>query len=244
MKNNVYIQNISQHGETGASYLKNKKVYLKKFRVLTLISAISILGACVTTPEPEPEPIPVVVEEPAPVILSALPLEDVTEIDIKFAQSALKELGFAVVHIDGIWGPRSSNAIRDFEKAFFLESANGKLSELNLTRLAEMTTIKREQILSEISKNKSRATSNTVNQTTNDTVKTSKIADKLDPNTPLSEAPQLIITDETYAILAKPNPFSQVLTRLPAGEGLYIINLQQGWYQVESLGRTKGYIQE
>lgn len=160
--------------------------------------------------------------------LSSSPLTTASEIDKKFAQAALKQMGFNVGYVDGIWGPRSAKAIRLFEQTYRLPSANGHLSELNLAKLSEFSTVRREQIV------------------TNNTKKKRKqgLAKKINKNVPLNKAPQLVITDRDYSILTKPNPYSEVVTQITAGSGIYVIAFQDGWYKVESLNRQTGYIKE
>lgn len=210
--------------------LLNRKYSPKIIKSIIIGLMISLsLSAC-TLLEPTPEPVVASPPPPPPPVkpeLSSEPLVDASEVEKRFAQAALKKLGFNVGLVDGIWGPRSATAIRQFELAYQLDTANGHLSELNLTRLKEATNIQQEEI--ELSVTNARKTG---------------IQAKLDTQIPLSESPQLIITDQAYTILAKPNPYSEIATQLAEGAGLYVINLQDGWYQVESLDRVRGYIKE
>ena len=202
-------------------------------KVIMAIVCMVFTSSCAekqVQPLPEPE----IISAPVEPSLSPLPLEELTKVDYKFAQAALDQLGYDVVYIDGIWGPKSATAIKQFENDNQLISANGLLSELNLTRLSEATTVNRNDF--EVTAQSTQPTQTTFDER--------GIATKLDPNIPLSQSPQLIITDLSYAVLAKPNPYSETVAQLPQGTGLYIIGLQEGWYEVETLERTRGYIQE
>ena len=170
-------------------------------------------------PVPEPAPPPPKVE----VLPSPAPIARATKSDIHFAQSALNDLGYAVGEVDGIWGPRSARAIRNFEKMHRLHSADGHLSSLNLYMLEKTSKLERGSMVAKPASRKG-------------------IRAKLDSSIPLSNGPQLVIIDRAYSILAKPNPFSQLLIELPVGTGVYIIRLQEGWYEVESEDRVHGYI--
>ena len=172
----------------------------------------------ISTPEPTPPPPPKVI-----VLPSSAPIARAAKSDILFAQAALNELDYAVGEVDGIWGPRSARAIRNFEKMHRLHSANGRLSKLNLYMLEKSSKLKRGNIISKTDTRKG-------------------IRAKLDSSVPLGNGPQLVIIDQPYSVLAKPNPFSEQLIELPVGTGVYIIRLQEGWYEVESENRLHGYI--
>ena len=74
------------------------------------------------------------------------------------------------------------------------------------------------------------------------TPKVRGVTAKLDASTLLSEAPQLVILEKTYPMLAKPNPFSEQINLLNPGAGIYVISLQEGWYEVESADKVRGFI--
>ena len=167
-------------------------------------------------PAPPPPP-PKKIEPSAAPILA-------TDADVVFAQAALKELGYRVGAVDGLWGPRSANAIRQFENDHTLTSADGRLSELNLSVLDKLSQHDRATFKLEPKK------------------RPKGISAQLDKSVPLKAAPQLIITERTYSVLAKANPYSRVVTTLPAGTGIYVISLQQGWYEIESVDRLRGFI--
>lgn len=164
--------------------------------------------------------------EPAPVIEpSSEPINDAKMGDILFAQTALKTLNYKIGQVDGIWGPRSATAMRAFETDHELLSADGFLSELNLTRLAERAELDRDSF-AELSP----------------TPIARGIAALLDKDAPLSDAPQLVILDRDYTMLSKPNPFSEQLSQLAGGAGIYVINLRDGWYEVETKDKQRGFI--
>ncbi|MBT8113763.1 MAG: peptidoglycan-binding protein [Arenicella sp.] len=181
------------------------------------ISACQQLG--LKNPPNKPAPVaPSKAEQP-----SAAPLE-MSIRNISFAQTALNELGYQAGDVDGLWGPRSASAIRQFELDHSLASADGGLSELNLHTLEVVSGIDRNSLPEQ------RSTTRT------------GIAAKLNPATLRAEVPQLIITERPYPVLIRANPYSEVITTLPPGTGLYILNLQSGWYEVESTDNLRGYI--
>lgn len=193
-------------------------------KCLTFFIAISLLlltSSCVTPPNtPEPQ---VTVQAAAPV-LSAKALDTVSVKDIRFAQAALLQLGFKLGRVDGIWGKRSQLALIEYEKLNGIESAGGALSALNLYSLSQSTKVKRDLVEGGI--------------------EPAGLAGKLDTKQDLSKGPQLIIVDKPYAMRSKANPYSELLAVLQPGTGVYIISKQAGWYEVESLERVHGYIQE
>ena len=145
--------------------------------------------------------------------------------DIRFAQKALNALGFKVGVVDGLWGPRSATQIRLFEAQNSLVSADGHLSELNLHFLALKSGILRENFSHQ-----------PIEQPLG-------ISAKLNPKIPLKDGPQLIIVDREYQVFSKPNPYSSVLLTLAPGTGIYVISKQDGYFEVESINRRKGFIQ-
>ncbi|MEM7358745.1 MAG: peptidoglycan-binding domain-containing protein [Pseudomonadota bacterium] len=195
--------------------------------LICLITLSLFLSACDSTmfnkkevaePAPTPPPEPVI-EQP-----SAEPIINVSKADIRFAQTVLNELGYKVGTVDGIWGPRSARAIRNFERINGLTSANGKLSELNLTMLERIGNSKRGDEFAPQKPSPS-------------------LSAKLDKTVPLEQGPQLVFTDKTYPLLAKPNPYSELLATLVAGTGIYVIRQQDGWFEVESEDEIRGFIQ-
>lgn len=199
----------------------------KHLRLTTVLAVCLALTACdaamfgkkeveepVTAPPPEP-----VIELP-----SAEPIIDASKADIRFAQTVLNDLGFDVGVVDGIWGPRSARAIRNFERINGLTSAQGKLSELNLTMLERIGNTQRGDAFAPPER-------------------VSGLAARLDKSAPLEQGPQLIIADKAYPLMAKPNPYSEILATLVAGTGIYVIRQQDGWFEVESEDRVRGFIQ-
>ncbi|GAA6137695.1 hypothetical protein NBRC116583_14420 [Arenicella sp. 4NH20-0111] len=168
-------------------------------------------------------PEPIVEAPPPPPPLSSEPIKKAERSQILFAQAALSQLGYRIGQIDGLWGPRSANAVRQFESQQEIPSANGFLSELSLDRLAKASgldpeTVKPQPVLPK--------------------GVTAKLAGK-----PLSTGPHLVIIERNYDVFSKPNPYSQKLLKLQSGTGIYVISKNDGWYQIESINRKKGYIQ-
>ncbi len=193
-------------------------------RSLMICSAILSLSACQPEKAPTIEaPPPVKKPVPAPVQYSSAPIKRAPTEMIRYAQTALKGLGYSIGQVDGLWGPRSAKAIRAFEAEQKIRSANGHLSELNLNRLEKAfgkTTDNFEKLPE----------------------KPQGISAKLDKSTPLAKSPQLIIVEREYKVFAKPNPYSATLANLAPGTGIYVVSLQEGWYEIESINRLKGYI--
>lgn len=186
---------------------------------LTLASCDNLEKKTIADPVQKPQ------EQPHKAMPSALALQKVSERDIRFAQTALSQLGYRLGVVDGFWGDRSEKAMQEFEVSRKLESAGGALSELNLYALSKATKVRISEIESSIKKSRG-------------------LAAKLDASVPLSEAPQLIIVDQPYPVLAKANPYSETLTTLQPGTGIYVISIQDGWFEIESVSRYKGYIRE
>jgi peptidoglycan hydrolase-like protein with peptidoglycan-binding domain len=192
---------------------------------LLALTIIMFLGACVPVKEEL-----VVVEEPkvieaeTPLQYDPSPIIPASTPDVRFAQDALNTIGFKAGLVDGFWGPRSANAIREFESQNKLTSANGHLSELNLHTLEIASGLSRESYVKLPSKT------------------SLGILAKLDKNVPLSAGPQLIIVDHEYRVLSKPNPYSSELLRLAPGTGIYVISKQDGYFEVESINRKRGYV--
>ncbi|RBP48599.1 peptidoglycan-binding protein [Arenicella xantha] len=195
-------------------------------RFLTVALLLTILAGCQLTKKPQPVEAPAPVAAPVVVapIYSSAPIKAAPRTLLKFAQTALKKLGYSIGRIDGIWGPRSAQAVRDFEKDRELWSADGHLSELNLHHLAEESGLTLATFESEKKP------------------EPAGIARKLRGTAALAKGPQLIIVERVYQVFAKPNPYSATLTKLEPGTGIYVVAKQQGWYQIESMNRIKGYI--
>lgn len=221
----------------------------KILRLLPLVILLS-MTACETVPEPVvqkapkntqtellPEAIPIpIVQRPI-----SIPILTPKKSDIVFAQNSLKALGYSIGKVDGKWGRRSESAIKLFEKNQDIQSANGKLSTLNLYALQnthEPLKTTRTQLV--------RASNSTVETPAKITSNksSSSIANKLSTTVQNPNTPQLIIVDHSYSVLIKPNPYSASITKIEAGSGIYVLSQQNGWYEVETLNNQRGYIQD
>ena len=214
-------------------------------KLVILPLGIVILSGCpakkpvveVLPPEAPPKAVPVKPKSAAPIIRA--PKET-----IMLAQAALTKLGYKIGGVDGLWGPRSAKAIREFEAQQKIWSANGHISELNLDflrRLSGIDTVEPE--IKSKQKRRSSAVAKTTDLTANvATTEESGITAKLNQQATLEEGPQLIIVDREYNVFSKPNPYSATLTKLRAGTGIYILARESDWYEIESLDRLKGYV--
>ncbi len=208
-----------------APWQKNGRI--KTLAIIVLLSSLQGCESLLKKPSPEvvAEPTPQPVKERLP---SAAPMLDASKVEMQYAQSTLNKLGFNAGPVDGIWGPRSARAIRAFESKYGLKSAKGLLSKLNLYVLEKVSNTARTNAAP-----KPRTFSGNTS---------GGIAAKLDQNVLQTKSPQLIILDQSYQMLAKPNPFSEQLSELAIGTGIYVISLQEGWYEVESENQQRGYI--
>lgn len=193
----------------------------------TLVIAILLtLSGCELGRKPPPveTPPPVVEPEVKPEIYSATPIKAAPRTLIRFAQTALNKLGYSIGRVDGLWGPRSATAIRQFETDRDLWSANGHLSELNLHHLTEESGL------------------SLANFEREEKPQPKTIANQLRGTAPLSKGAQLIIIEREYQVFAKPNPYSAKLARLEPGTGIYVVAKQEGWYEIESINRLRGFV--
>lgn len=205
-----------------------------KVRKIIALLALICLSACVPiTQEPTVTEVPTQTKQtPATQKYSAKPIIRAKTIDVRFAQEALSAIGYKIGPVDGLWGPRSAAAIRQFESKQAILSANGHLSELSLHELAIVSGL----------------TPKSTNGLPRKKVKQKTlspppgVSSKLDSKTPLSAGPQLIIVDHQYEVLSKPNPFSSTLFVLAPGTGIYVISKQGDYFEVESINRKRGYI--
>jgi peptidoglycan hydrolase-like protein with peptidoglycan-binding domain len=202
-----------------------KRLSIPRFSHLSTLLLVLCLSACMPLKQP-----PVVIDEPkAPAVAKsskydASPIVPAPSIDVRFAQEALSKIGYKIGGIDGLWGPRSASAIRTFESKNKLKTANGHLSALNLHQLEIVSGLSRK------------------NYGQLPIATPLGILAKLDQKTPLSAGPQLIIVDREYKVLTKPNPYSSELLRLAPGTGIYVISKQDGYFEVESINRKRGYV--
>jgi len=213
---------VITHSEKRLTILSFAKPY-------TALLTIVFLSACTTPIKQEP----VVDSSPArPAVVerrvySNEPIIQAQAFDIRFAQYALTKIGYKIGQIDGLWGPRSANAIRQFELEKKLPTANGHLSELNLHELEVSSGILREGFDELVFPSSTSPVG---------------ISAKLKNEPPLTEGPQLIIVDREYKVLSKPNPYSSQLLTLAAGTGIYVISKQDGYFEIESINRKRGFI--
>ncbi|GHA02407.1 hypothetical protein GCM10008090_09670 [Arenicella chitinivorans] len=198
----------------------------QRSRYAFVVAVLVVLSGCETGRKalPVEAPPPVVEPEIKPEIFSATPIRAAPRTLIRFAQTALKKLGYNIGRVDGQWGPRSAQAIRQFETDRDLWSANGHLSELNLHHLTEES----ELSLANFEREEKPAPKS--------------IANQLRGTAPLSKGAQLIIIEREYQVFAKPNPYSAKLARLEPGTGIYVVAKQEGWYEIESINRMKGFV--
>jgi peptidoglycan hydrolase-like protein with peptidoglycan-binding domain len=72
---------------------------------------------------------------------SAQPIQptDLSKQQIRDLQQALNQKGFDTGHVDGIWGPETRTALRDFQKQQNMQQANGRLNEQTLQALGVNT---------------------------------------------------------------------------------------------------------
>lgn len=216
-------------------------------RLLSLVIILSIT-ACETAPEavaqqvlvpvpaqPQPSPpIQAVVQGP-----TAVPILNAKKSDIIFAQSSLKALGYQIDKIDGTWGKRSESAIRLFEKNQNIQSANGELSSLNLYTLQNT-----HEPLNSNKKNSGQTVNPSIQSELTNNKSKSNFSGKLSSSIPNRKAPELVIVDQVYSILVKPNPYSATIINIEAGTGVYVLSQQNGWYEVETLNNQRGFIRD
>lgn len=212
-----------------------RRLIASKFSAFIGASTILLLSSCapqVPTPSVSADPSIVASDSSK----NAAPIIPPVKSDVIFAQASLKKLGYKIGFVDGLWGPRSAQAIIEFEKDQKLETANGRLSELNLAKLASLSGIERDADIQT-----SVQASTQVN-----TPKPLEIAKKLSElQAQKEDGPRLIIVDKTFKVLSKPNPFSSELSSLSAGTGIYVLTqLEDNWYEIESINRLKGFIQD
>ena len=220
-------------------------------RLLPLVILMS-MTACETVPEPvaqktlenTPAELQALPKEiPIPIVQNpiSIPILAPKKSDIIFAQSSLKALGYTIGKVDGKWGKRSESAIKLFEQNQQIQSANGKLSTLNIYALQNThEPLKTKKVSSSgIAASYRQTQTGATNSPTS-----SSIANKLSSTTQNRNAPELIIVDHSYSVLIKPNPYSASITTIDAGTGVYVLSQQNGWYEVETLNNQRGYIHD
>ena len=195
-------------------------------QVGVLFTVLIFLSACAPPPSSSPET--TTKPQAAKPLPSAIAIINPRKSDIVFAQTALKNLGYRIGFVDGIWGPRSAKAIRNFESRNNLKTAQGRLSELSISKLGEATGLNRDDF-SQIQAEE--------NYT--------KIVTKLKSAQPLSSGPQLVIVDKSYKVLGKPNPYSSHVGDIASGTGVYVVaQLEDNWFEIELTDRVRGYIKD
>lgn len=209
------------------------RVRLMSTKLVALLCMVCLFSGCLPKKkvvEEAPPPKKEIAVKPK----SAAPIVKAPKQMVILAQTALTKLGYKIGGIDGLWGPRSAKAIREFEAQQKIWSANGHISELNLDFLRKVSGIDSVEVKAKkpIASFKAK-TKNADNK---------GITAKLTPGTALKEGPQLIIVEKEYDVFSKPNPYSATLTKLPAGTGIYIVAREADWYEIESLDRLKGYV--
>jgi len=201
-------------------------IYSKK-STLTIALVLFVVSGCTNLQSPIEQPVTIEQPEKAePTLLSATPIASPSILQIKQAQAALKSLGYKVGAVDGIWGKRSKTALLQFEKNHNVTSAGGQLSELNLDTLTRL------------SPTASRTLIHTDNRKT-----PASLPSQIDRNKPLSQAPQLIIIEKAYSLMAKANPYSALIRQLKPGTGVYVISQQDnGWYEIQTQENERGFV--
>ena len=107
-------------------------------RLFAIAAPLALLAACAsepTTPEPTQAPVtaPAATAAPEPVTAPAQSREPV-RLTVREAQQRLADLGYDPGTIDGIAGPRTANALRQFQRAQGL-GATGRLDAETMNAL-------------------------------------------------------------------------------------------------------------
>jgi hypothetical protein len=195
----------------------------KLTRFLTVSISLMILAACQSSPPPVEQPKPAKVKPIDPELLK--PISPITRADALFVQKALTKIGYKPGPVDGIWGPRSTTALSQFETDNNLTSIsnNGQPSLYLLNILEQKSGIPRTSILaSQPSAQPSLR--------------------QLARQAQTSKTPQLVFLNTNREMLVKPNPFSKKLRILQKDTGIYVLGIQEGWIHVETRDLVRGYI--
>lgn len=110
-------------------------------RLLALGAPLALLVACAS--EPAAPPAPTSAPAPAPTVVTAPPVMNAPppparrtgRLSLREAQQALADKGYDPGAVDGHWGPRSTTALRQFQRAQGLV-ATGRLDAETLDALA------------------------------------------------------------------------------------------------------------
>lgn len=190
-----------------------------------IVCLLAFFAGCLSTPKKaEPEP---VIETPVVVLPSANPIIDASRKEIVFAQSALKKMGYRIASIDGIWGPKSAQAMREFEHKNAIQSADGHLSQLNLFHLEKQSGIRIGDVRQPKIKKKKRP---------------SGLAAQVGSQANFSSGPKLVIANRNYKLYLKPNLKTAKPRLITKGTGLFVIDKRDNWYEVEAENKVRGYI--
>lgn len=212
-----------------SKYLSIKPVFCPNpliIRSIKIIALTSLLNGCLHSPKVE-EPV-VVKEVPVVVMPSAKPIKNTSRKEVLFAQSALKKLGYNIRTVDGLWGPRSAQAMRLFEQQNNFQSANGHLSQLNLFHLEKQSGIRVNDVRQpKPTKKKKRRAGLTA---------------QLGSQTNFKTGPKLVIANQNYNLYKKPSLKATKPVLITKGTGLFVIGKQNNWYKVESEDKARGYI--
>ena len=205
-------------------------MFRKNIKKTLFITPLLIVTACETVTDPVVVTEPTKRIEPVKVLTNQVPPQLIinpSKEDIIYVQAALKSLGYSVGFIDGIWGKRTESSLLSFEKANQLASLNGKLSDVNFAALKSKHSPSVDKLIQEQSQPQEKS-----------------IFSQLKSKTPNRKSPELIITEKTYNLMVKDNPYSEVLSQLKSGTGLYVLSLQNGFYEVETLSKEYGFIKK
>jgi len=205
-------------------------MFRKNIKKTLFITPLLIVTACETVTDPVVVTEPTKRIEPVKVLTNQVPPQLIinpSKEDIIYVQAALKSLGYSVGFIDGIWGKRTESSLLSFEKANQLASLNGKLSDVNFAALKRKHSPSVDKLIQEQSQPQEKS-----------------IFSQLKSKTPNRKSPELIITEKTYNLMVKDNPYSEVLSQLKSGTGLYVLSLQNGFYEVETLSKEYGFIKK
>ena len=113
-------------------------------RTLALAAPMALLAACATepastgaAPAPAPAPTQTAPAAPPPVVTAppAAPAVTPVNMSVRQAQQRLLDKGYNPGDIDGIPGPRTSNALRQFQRDQGLMST-GRLDAVTIEKLA------------------------------------------------------------------------------------------------------------
>lgn len=194
---------------------------VKKRFILTVILSLFLIG-CETTQKPKSDlQPPPKVQSIDPKLLE--PISPVSKENAFYIQKALTKLGYQPGVADGIWGPKSSKALAEYQtKNGLLTHKNKGLPSLHvLNKLETQSGLPRSSV-KKISKAPSLG----------------QIAAQAQNN----KQPQLVFLSQQQEMLTKPNPFSKILRRLNKDTGIYLLGIKDGWIHIQTKDLVRGYI--